>query len=118
MEPGQQFWTALAEQSGDSAFERTEALLRLTTFRAGESGVALRFPPQSKIGCGISTPECKLENPPTQDAFALARWEPFAKIHSWPERPETICADLHQKLFPVTSVTYCLLSELGNMGLD
>jgi hypothetical protein len=42
-------WTALAERSGDSAFERTEARLDSTTSRPCESGVALRLPPQSKI---------------------------------------------------------------------
>jgi hypothetical protein len=39
-------WTAVAERSGDTAFH---------TAGASQSGVALRFPPQSKIrGCGAS----------------------------------------------------------------
>jgi hypothetical protein len=41
------FWTALAERSGDSAFVRTEALVGSDYFPAGQSGVALRLPPQS-----------------------------------------------------------------------
>ena len=44
-------WSALAERSGDSAFERAEDLWNYKTHRAGESGVALRLPPQSKIFC-------------------------------------------------------------------
>jgi hypothetical protein len=42
LEPGAS-WTALAKRGGDSAFGMA------TTFPACESGVALRFPPHSKI---------------------------------------------------------------------
>src|SRR5487761_2381340 len=35
-------------RSGDGAFERTRTKLAAKDFRAGESGVALRLPPQSK----------------------------------------------------------------------
>ena len=41
-------WTAVAERSGDTAFGRMEESRGKNIFRAGESGVALRFPPQSK----------------------------------------------------------------------
>ena len=40
-------WTAVAERSGDTAFERTEDFQFYEALRALESGVALRFPPQS-----------------------------------------------------------------------
>ena len=41
-------WSALAERSGDSAFGRTEGSRVENNFSAGESGVELRLPPQSK----------------------------------------------------------------------
>jgi hypothetical protein len=50
------FWTALSERSGDGAFERTKRILLLKIFRACESGVALRLPPQSKIYPFCGTP--------------------------------------------------------------
>jgi hypothetical protein len=43
------FWSAPAERSGDGALVRTGRERTLETLRPGESGVALRFPPQSKI---------------------------------------------------------------------
>ena len=43
-------WTAPAERSGDGAFERVKDLPNPDSLRAGESGVALRLPPQSKFG--------------------------------------------------------------------
>jgi hypothetical protein len=42
------FWTAPAERSGDGAFARMKIELRADAFPPGESGVALRLPPQSK----------------------------------------------------------------------
>jgi hypothetical protein len=41
-------WTAPAERSGDGAFGRMEMVRISVNRRAGESGVALRLPPQSK----------------------------------------------------------------------
>jgi hypothetical protein len=41
-------WSAVAERSGDTAFGRMENLRARNDFCALESGVALRFPPQSK----------------------------------------------------------------------
>jgi hypothetical protein len=41
-------WTAVAERSGDTAFARTKHFRVENNPRAVESGVALRFPPQSK----------------------------------------------------------------------
>ena len=41
-------WTAVAERSGDTAFGRKGRRVKFHPDRAGESGVALRFPPQSK----------------------------------------------------------------------
>ena len=41
-------WSAVAERSGDTAFARTEPVEMFLGCRALESGVALRFPPQSK----------------------------------------------------------------------
>ena len=41
-------WSAVAERSGDTAFARTENFQVENNFRAVKSGVALRFPPQSK----------------------------------------------------------------------
>jgi hypothetical protein len=38
----------VAERSGDTAFARTERERTIDNFRPRESGVALRFPPQSK----------------------------------------------------------------------
>jgi hypothetical protein len=46
----------VAERSGDTAFEADEGCLHYDNFRASESGVALRFPPQSK------TPPMKIES--------------------------------------------------------
>ena len=43
------FWTAVAERSDDTAFERKAGAGCEDARRAGESGVALRFPPQSKM---------------------------------------------------------------------
>jgi len=40
-------WTASAERSGDGAFERATGWQIFHAARAGESGVALRLPPQS-----------------------------------------------------------------------
>jgi hypothetical protein len=40
-------WSAVAERSGDTAFGRTGDFGPIQDFRACESGVALRFPPQS-----------------------------------------------------------------------
>ena len=40
-------WTAVAERSGDTAFGRTKISRIQDDPRACESGVALRFPPQS-----------------------------------------------------------------------
>jgi hypothetical protein len=37
----------VAERSGDTAFGRTEIFLKNENIQAHESGVALRFPPQS-----------------------------------------------------------------------
>ena len=45
-------WSALAERSGDSAFGRRGISLPPETFRAGEGGGALRWPPQSKTRTG------------------------------------------------------------------
>jgi hypothetical protein len=42
-------WSALAERSGDSAFGRAGNVQMMGIFRACESGVALRLPPQSKM---------------------------------------------------------------------
>jgi hypothetical protein len=42
------FWTAPAERSGDGAFARAEIERTNESLRPHESGVALRFPPQSK----------------------------------------------------------------------
>jgi hypothetical protein len=41
-------WSAVAERSGDTAFGRTKNFRVENNFSAVESGVALRFPPQSK----------------------------------------------------------------------
>ena len=41
-----EFWTAVAEHSGDTAFRATE-VLETSGHSARESGVVLRFPPQS-----------------------------------------------------------------------
>jgi hypothetical protein len=41
-------WTAVAERSGDTAFVRTGRERTIDDFLPRESGVALRFPPQSK----------------------------------------------------------------------
>ena len=41
-------WTAVARRSRDTAFERAKRVRVKTNCRACESGVALRFPPQSK----------------------------------------------------------------------
>jgi hypothetical protein len=41
-------WTAVAECSGDTAFVRARRERTIDSFRPRESGVALRFPPQSK----------------------------------------------------------------------
>jgi hypothetical protein len=43
------FWSAVAKRSDDTAPGRTRACRTKGTLRARESGVALRFPPQSKI---------------------------------------------------------------------
>jgi hypothetical protein len=43
-----QFWTAPAKRSDDGAFASGGGVGRWNTVAAGESGVALRFPPQSK----------------------------------------------------------------------
>ena len=40
-------WNAVAERSGDTAFERKKIRWIEKNHRARESGVALRFPPQS-----------------------------------------------------------------------
>jgi hypothetical protein len=42
-------WTAVAERSGDTAFRAGHALSGSPNLGAGQSGVALRFPPQSKM---------------------------------------------------------------------
>ena len=42
------FWSAPAERSGDGAFARTRRQRTTNNCRPLESGVALRFPPQSK----------------------------------------------------------------------
>jgi hypothetical protein len=42
------FWTAPTERSGDGAFVRTGSARINENFCPRESGVALRFPPQSK----------------------------------------------------------------------
>jgi hypothetical protein len=42
-------WTAVAKRSGDTAFGRTSGVRTNYIFRAYESGVALRFPPHSKM---------------------------------------------------------------------
>jgi hypothetical protein len=42
------FWTAVAERSGDTAFGRKTLTVGSCDARRCESGVALRFPPQSK----------------------------------------------------------------------
>ena len=42
-------WTAPAERSGDGAFARTPRSRIYAGLRPHESGVALRFPPQSKM---------------------------------------------------------------------
>jgi hypothetical protein len=50
-------WTAVARRSRDTAFVRRDSLRTDGTFRACESGVALRFPPQSKtIQAGVAHP--------------------------------------------------------------
>jgi hypothetical protein len=41
-------WTAVAKRSGDTAFARAENKRTFRDSRPRESGVALRFPPQSK----------------------------------------------------------------------
>jgi hypothetical protein len=41
-------WTAVAERSGDTAFARAGGEQVNENLRPYESGVALRFPPQSK----------------------------------------------------------------------
>jgi hypothetical protein len=47
-----QSWSAVAERSGDTAFARANAKRTDESFRPHESGVALRFPPQSMtFGC-------------------------------------------------------------------
>jgi len=48
MNSRQTFWTAPAERGGDGAFGRTRVHLGLKACRACPSGVALRWPPQSK----------------------------------------------------------------------
>jgi hypothetical protein len=52
---GDSFWTALAERSGDSAFDGT--IPAVVFF---QSGVALRLPPQSKMFTG----QCHFKNTP------------------------------------------------------
>jgi hypothetical protein len=42
-------WTAPAECNGDGAFARTERAQTISNRCPHESGVALRFPPQSKM---------------------------------------------------------------------
>jgi len=42
-------WSAVAERSGDTAFARARAKRTDERIRPHESGVALRFPPQSRI---------------------------------------------------------------------
>jgi hypothetical protein len=46
--PNLGFWSAVAERSGDTAFARTGGKQTGEIFRQHQSGVALRFPPQSK----------------------------------------------------------------------
>jgi hypothetical protein len=41
------FWTAVAKRSDDTAFARTMILFKNKSPLPHESGVALRFPPQS-----------------------------------------------------------------------
>jgi hypothetical protein len=54
--PLRRFWTAVAKRSGDTAFERAGRERVIKNLFSRESGVALRFPPQSKICCcGAST---------------------------------------------------------------
>ena len=58
--------------SGDTAFGRTRRIVKFHPCRAGESGVALRFPPQSKmrqVRCGHQTTRSVLEC-----ASPLALW--------------------------------------------
>ena len=47
-------WSAVAERSGDTAFDAQMMNWRSGILRAGESGVALRFPPQSKMDNGAN----------------------------------------------------------------
>jgi hypothetical protein len=50
----QSLWTAVAKRSGDTAFAREGVERTKEDFRPHESGVALRFPPQSKsAGCSL-----------------------------------------------------------------
>jgi hypothetical protein len=46
------YLSAVAERSGDTAFGRASGVQIIPTLRACKSGVALDFPPQSKI-CGF-----------------------------------------------------------------
>jgi hypothetical protein len=50
-------WTAVAERSGDTAFARKKISRTHHHHRAHESGVALRFPPQSKTYLVIPKPK-------------------------------------------------------------
>ena len=53
MQSRQHFGDAVAERSGDTAFERAGLIVILHPGGAGESGVALRFPPQSMTRHGL-----------------------------------------------------------------
>jgi hypothetical protein len=66
-----------AERSGDGAFEWTRMRLDTKVFRACESGVALRLPPQSKTLAGCYGPlgDAKL--------FHLCDYEHFYCFNLW-----------------------------------
>src|SRR5579862_9626826 len=64
-------WSAPAERSGDGAFARTGREQINEIPRPRESGVALRFPPQSKTSRNLSQlrrSEIFVENRPAQDS--------------------------------------------------
>jgi hypothetical protein len=57
IQPRTASWTAVAERSGDTAFARKKISRTHHHHRAHESGVALRFPPQSKTHLVIPKPK-------------------------------------------------------------
>ena len=74
-------WTAPAKRSGDGAFGRTIIARTDQPFDACESGVALRFPPQSKTPARIFVAS---DNAPASCSAALQNLaEIHTALHPW-----------------------------------